>query len=140
MATINIEELVPGCKYFRWKEVLYLNRWGIHVLPTDVQYLNLIKVCKKADLVRAYLDTPMTITSALRPTKYNELIGGARFSHHKLGKALDFQCRKIKPDRIRELLEPVLDDFEIRMEDLPGSSWVHIDIAEPGKTGRFFKP
>jgi len=137
---IDLNKLVPGCKYFRWKEVLFLPQWGIHCFPTDIQYLNLIRITQKLDTIRKYLNQPIHVTSGLRPSKYNELIGGARHSAHKLGQALDFQVRKIKCDRVRELLEPNLDDWNIRMEKKPGSNWIHIDSREPGQSGRYFIP
>lgn len=137
---IDLNELIPGSKYFRWCEALWLPQWGIHCYPTDRQYLNILKTVTRFDLVREYLDQPMFVTSWVRPKKYNDLIGGAFISAHIEGLAIDFQCHKIKPDRIREVLEPVLDDFNLRMEKLPGSNWVHIDGREPGPGGRYFEP
>ena len=137
---IDLDKLVPGAKYFRWKEILKCNQWGVHVFPTDTQYLNILKLVKKLDLIREYLDKPMHITSGLRPNKYNKLIGGAKYSAHKLGMAADFYVKGLKADRVREILVPVLNDFEIRMENLPGSNWVHIDIRPCDNTRRYFRP
>lgn len=140
--SIALNNLIDGCSNFRWNEFLVLDKWGIHAFPTnDRVYLNLIQTARKMELIRKYLnDHPIEITSGYRPDKYNKLIGGAPFSAHKLGMACDFRHSKLKPDRVRELLEPVLDDFEIRMEKLPGSSWVHIDTKLPGPGGRYFNP
>ena len=140
MQAIDLDQLIPGAKHFRWKEMLRCNRWKVHAFPTDIQYLNILKLIKAVEEVRHYLDEPMYVTSGLRPPLYNEMIGGARMSAHKIGMAMDFACKKIKADRIRELLEPVLDDFNIRMEKNKGSNWVHIDIREPGSSGRYFNP
>jgi hypothetical protein len=61
-------------------------------------------------------------------------------SAHTLGMAVDFSVATLKADEVRELLKPELERLKIRMEDLPGSTWVHIDTREPGGSGRFFKP
>lgn len=138
---IDINEKIKGCENFHWYEFLYLKEWKIHCFPTYIQRENIIEVAKTLQEIRNYLGQPIYITSGLRPDAYNKLIGGSKLSAHKLGKAVDFVVNKIKPDRVRELLEPVLDDFDICMENLPGSSWVHIDILPPRtNSGRFFKP
>lgn len=146
MNPINLDQLIPGSKYFRWHEALWLDTWKVHVFPTDIQYLNVLKSVKKYDQVREYLEQPMAPTSWVRPIIYNNWdkpfgVGGSRLSAHKRGNALDFIVEKIKPDRVRELLAPVLDDFDICMERLPNSNWVHIDCDPPRKnTGRYFVP
>ena len=81
----------------------------------------------------------MFITSWWRPKKYNDLIGGAKKSWHITGGACDFTCFGISADKIREILEPYLDDLDLRMEDLPGSNWVHLDDKETDGA-RFFRP
>jgi hypothetical protein len=53
---------------------------------------------------------------------------------------MDFYTKDIKSDTVRDLLEPVLDDFDIRLEKLSGASWVHIDDNIAGKSGRYFTP
>lgn len=146
MYPIDLDKLIPGSKYFRWREALWLPTWQIHVFPTDKQYLNIIESVTAYDEVREYLGQPMTATSWLRPMIYNDWappfgVGGSRLSGHKRGTALDFTIKKIKPDAIRALLEPVLDDLYICMERLPKSTWVHIDCDPPRKnTGRYFVP
>ena len=83
---------------------------------------------------------PMSVTSCLRPELYNAFVKGSERSYHMQGRAIDFEIRDVPADEIRELLKPKLDEFGLRMEDLPGSSWVHLDDGEPGPSGRFFKP
>lgn len=137
---LALNENVPGCKNFTWKEVLYLPQWKIHAFPTPAQYQNLIFTVSRLELIRKYIGLPIQITSGLRPDVYNKLIGGARLSAHVTGDAVDFSIRNLKADRVREILEPILADFEIRMEKLPDSNWVHIDTRAPGVSGRYFYP
>jgi len=140
---IDLDKLIPGTKNFRWNEMLRCSSWGVYVFPDDQQYLNIMSFMSKVQLVRNYLDARMIVTSGLRPYLYNKWkrpygINGAVFSAHKLGLAMDFYCPKIGCDRIREILHPVLDDFDIRMENNPGSGWVHIDGREAHNGHRFF--
>ena len=137
---LDLDELIPGCKYFRWKEVLWLNSWKVFVYPTDAQYLGMLEFAKRMDYVREYLGVPVIVTSGVRPHLYNQKIGGSFYSAHRLGRAMDFHTKKIPADRVREILLPILGDIPVRMEDLPGSNWVHIDNRDPGKGNRFFKP
>lgn len=138
---VNITKKIDGCKYFKWKEALFLPSWQIHVLPTAAQKSNIIEFAKKADMVREYIGLPMIITSWLRPKIYNAMIGGSKKSQHMKGMAIDFKCPGVSADDLRDLLEPKLEEFGIRMEKLPGASWVHIDGHEPLPFGsRYFVP
>lgn len=138
---MNLEEIIPGAKHFRWQEALWLPRWSIHVFPNKEQIENIIHVASKMELIRsAFGDSPIKIHSWLRPEMYNRLVGGAIQSMHTKGGAVDFSHPHLKCDDIRELLLPKLSEWKIRVEDNPGSSWVHVDIREPSGAGRFFKP
>lgn len=128
-------------KYFRWKEVLGLPYWKLFMVPNKAQMENLITVCSIADEIReSIIKEPMFITSGLRASSYNGMIDGAKNSAHLYGQALDFFCKHKSADEVRALLEPELERLKIRMEKLPGSDWVHIDIREPGIHGRYFIP
>lgn len=83
---------------------------------------------------------PLSIISGYRPSQYNAFVKGSANSAHQEGKGCDFSHPLMKADQVREVLLPYLDTLKIRMEDLPESSWIHIDIKDPGPSGRFFKP
>ena len=141
---IDLDKLIPGSNYFRWTEMLYCRKWSVHVFPSEIQYRNIIQFMKKADQVRDYLNCPMIVTSGLRPVKYNNWsppygINGSKWSAHKIGLAMDFVTPGIRPDRVRTLLKPMLEQFNIRMENYRGSSWIHIDGREPSVAGRYFR-
>lgn len=138
---IDLNDFVFGCKHVRWREVLALPRIGIYAHPENDQVLsNLILVCQKFDQVREILgNEPLIVTSGYRPKYYNDKIGGAASSQHMDGAAIDFQHKTKTADDCRALLLPHLDSLKIRVEDLPGSDWVHIDVKlTSGK--RFFRP
>jgi len=139
---IALNERVDGAKHFYWGEFLHLTSWGFAAFPDREQYHNLIKVAGVMDEIRAILgNEPIRVTSGLRPKPYNKLIGGSHFSRHMRGMACDFVHSTMSADLVREALLPYLDDLNIRMENLPGASWTHIDISQPGLHGRrYFKP
>lgn len=130
---------IPGCTNFKWGEALYLPQWEIHAYPPDEIIDNILAFAPKAQKVRNFLDEPMVATSWWRPKLYNKEIKGSKKSWHMTGGALDFRGTKSTPDEIREKLEPKLEEFGLRMEKLPGASWVHIDDKEPGNA-RYFIP
>jgi len=137
---IDIDELIPRSRHFRWREFLWLPKWKIHVIPTDRQYLNLLSVVESLEEIRSIFGVPMTITSGLRPDLYNKLIKGATFSRHRSGEAADFRILGMSSDRVRKRLIPYLNPLGIRVED-KSTVHVHMDIADPGPWGkRYFRP
>jgi len=136
----DLEQSIGEAANFTWGEVLYLRQWAIHVYPTTEQYVHLIRIASKMQWIREFFNKPVHITSGLRPDKYNHLIGGAAGSAHISGQALDFVVEGMDCDEVRAQLLPLLDHLDLRMENLPGANWCHIDLRLPGKGGRFFKP
>ena len=136
---IDINKKIPGCKNFYWREVLFLHGIGACVYVNDATRENLIKVCGKLQEIRDMYGKPIKINSGFRPTKYNRHIGGASRSMHTKGGAIDFKIKGVSCDVVRKDLEPRLKELGLRMEDLPKSNWVHIDIKPVGRN-RYFKP
>lgn len=134
----------PVSKYFSVSECLYLPQWNR--IATEADGLNdtiknnLIKLCIKLDVVRDFFNRPMMVHSMYRPQAYNDLIGGAKGSAHIEGLACDFHISEMICDEARGLILPHLEEWGMRMEDLPGAGWCHLDLREPGPGGRFFKP
>ncbi len=135
----QLDALVEGSQFFRYREFLWLPQWSICAFPTPVQLANIKKVAVVMDEIRKRFGKPIVITSGLRPTKYNEWrypngVGGAKASAHIEGKACDFQVVTIPPDEVQHELSAHLENLKIRMErNTP--SWTHIDIRDPGAEG-----
>lgn len=55
-----------------------------------------IRLLKNLQKTRNKLGVPMTITSGLRCQRWNTICGGATFSRHMTGKAIDFVSEKTK--------------------------------------------
>ena len=144
-----IDWLDPSAKiseFFTVKEALWLPSWGRMANPTDDGLTpehkdNLVKLFQTMDKVRRLFDKPIIVHVAYRPPIYNQMIGGSPGSAHKFGMAVDFHVSGIKCDTVREVLVDKLEEFGLRMENLPGSNWVHLDIrpVAEGKN-RYFLP
>lgn len=154
-------------KYFTVKESLYLPSWDCYHIPTEQEKENILKLATTMDQIREYIGSPITITVWIRPGKvnttsdlskvvaktdkqkealseldYNKFIGGAKNSAHKIGLACDWYSKGMSCDEVRTKLLSKLEEFDVRVEDLPGSKWVHTDKYPPTISGgkRFFKP
>lgn len=132
-------------KHFSYKEALYLPTWKRAAkkedgLTPDI-LSNLKNLFAKMDLVREYFNAPVAVHVAYRPDEYNRLVGGAKNSSHLYGMACDFHVSGVSCDEVRAriLKDNKLEEWGMRMEDLPGSKWVHLDIRAPSPS-RFFKP
>jgi len=140
--TMNINELIPGSDNFMWREFLYLKSLEIYVFPNNIVMDELMRLANVMEKIRSLCgDRPINTHdhSVYRPYIYNKYIKGATKSYHVRGMACDFDVKGLSCDLVREKLEPHLIDLGIRMENKPGSSWVHIDRGEVIKN-RFFKP
>lgn len=145
-AVINWED--PGClvsKFFTVHEMIYLPTWkrmanaqdGLN----DEIKSNLVELGKKMDVVREYFGSSINVHVTYRPEAYNKAIGGALHSAHSEGKAMDFDIKGKTCDEVRKALvdNNLLDTWNMRCEDTPGSNWVHLDYRAPINK-RFFKP
>lgn len=145
-------------KYFTVKEAILLRNWDR--LADETDGLNekikneLIRIFRETmDPIRELLGRPVFIKSAYRPKKYNVSIGGATRSAHMADRgyaAVDFwtdadgdgELTGQDCDAIKEILMPLLEKMNIRMEDNgKGARWVHVDNKPVAPGGnRFFLP
>lgn len=133
-------------EFFTVKDALYLNHWQrltneVEDKITLQEKENLLEIFKVMDKIRKLVNAPILVHSAYRPFKYNTFIGGRPQSMHLSGRAVDFHAQGRTCDRVRKMLEPLLEPWGIRCEDMPGAPWIHIDNRKltPGHS-RFFKP
>lgn len=145
--TMAINWTDPYCKitkHFTVAEALWLHRWNRMASVYDgfdeYHQENLIVLFQKMELVRAYFGRPIHITSAFRPYHYNRMIGGAVHSAHTYGMAADWHISGLSGDICRYWLVRKLHEWDMRCENSPRTSWVHLDIREPSANGRFFRP
>lgn len=138
---IELDALIETSKYFKWKEAIYLPKWGVFAHPPDFSIENMVNAsAKRMDLIREFFNVPITIQSWYRPHLYNELVGGAKNSAHLYGMAVDFMVEGMESKDVREILQHKLSEFNIRMEKLE-TPHVHIDLRVPiSEDARYFTP
>lgn len=66
---------------------------GCGCTPPDWVIANLKQVCLQADKIRELLNVPISVNSGYRCKAYNKRIGGAMFSQHVKGTALDLNVK-----------------------------------------------
>lgn len=137
-------------KYFTVKEALWLPSWGVMHMPSEEEKANILKHAVKMDLIREFLNAPINVHCWIRPVlnnpsskyhgqDYNAFVKGAKNSSHRVGLATDYSASGLNCDDVRAKLEPKLEEWGLRMENLSGSNWVHVDSA-PVISTRYFKP
>ena len=128
--------------HFKWREALWHQVWQSYIFPNDDQRYHIIQVALKLEAIRkVFHGKPIKIRSWLRQPVYNFSIGGAPHSMHMKGGAVDFTVQDVSPSMVRETLKDKLELLGIRMERLHvTATWTHIDIREPGPSGRYFVP
>jgi len=140
-------------KYFKVKEALLLPSWGILHIPSEEEKKNILEMAKKMDEIRELIGLPISVHCWGRPTSvncpgskfhgadYNAFVKGSKTSAHRSFKAVDWSAKGKTCDQSRAILEPKLEQLNIRMEYAPGTNWVHTDIDPASKSGgrRYFK-
>ena len=155
LETIPINWADPKAKisdYFKVKEATYLIRWNVYHTPTEQEIANILRMAEVMDKIRAFLGCKVEVHCWIRPAvtncqntlyrgkDYNKLVGGAKASAHLDGLAVDFHAEHMLCDEVRAKLLPKLEEWDIRMENLPRSGWVHVDLKPPFRGNRYFKP
>lgn len=129
--------------YFTVSQCLFLPTWHRIAnehdgLNNNIKY-NISKICHKLDVIQTLLNSPVKIHSFYRPPDYSPLVGGFIDDVHTTGEACDFSVPGMTMDHIKEVLVPLLEGLEMRME-YGTNTHIHMDIHPPGPRGRYFRP
>ena len=96
--------------------------------PEDV-IVNLMLLAEQLQVLRDFIDKPITVNSGYRSPKYNKKIGGATRSQHLLGKAADIRVDGISPSEIHSVIEELILDGRMQQGGLGKyNSFTHYDI------------
>jgi hypothetical protein len=134
----------PHCQvtpHFTVQDCLNLHEWGRLANEKDmVSFTRLIALCQKLEEIREVLKCPLNVHSIFRSVAYNKdqnII--PNYDVHSECLACDFDCEPhLSVEMVKNILRPCLETLDIRMErDTP--IWIHIDMREPGASGREFK-
>ena len=100
-------------------------------MPLEV-YENVIKLAGQLQTLRDYVGRPIKINSAYRCPNYNDnVVKGAKYSQHKLGKAADITIQSLKPIEVYAIIEDLID-FGVMLQGGLGlyDTFVHYDIRK----------
>jgi len=120
-----------GLQYFSGKEVLS-SIWKVrgdvkNTLPPKSKWQNIEPALRAVDALRGIIGEPITIASSYRSEKYNAACGGVKYSQHKQFKALDIQCKSVRPSVIHNRLTRLRNNGQFKGGLGVYRTFVHID-------------
>lgn len=84
-----------------------------------------------AEQVRAFLDTPMYISSGFRCDALNKAVGGAKNSQHCFFRAIDFVPKNMGIDEAFSRLKMSnLVYGQLIKEQSNGATWIHVSMGD----------
>jgi uncharacterized protein YcbK (DUF882 family) len=97
-------------------------------MPESV-WANIKVLAAQLEALRNHLKKPINITSGYRSINYNQVCKGVKGSQHTLGKASDIQIKGMKPKKVYEAIEKLIEKG-LMVEGGLGlyDTFVHYDI------------
>jgi len=91
---------------------------------------NLQTLCNNLEVLRDYLNSPISITgSGYRTESHNEKVGGAKNSQHLYAKAADINAKGYTPKELCEAIETLIGLGRMKQGGLGlYNTFVHYDI------------
>jgi uncharacterized protein YcbK (DUF882 family) len=81
------------------------------------------------ELLRKKLKKPIIITSGYRTPQHNAKVGGAKYSYHMRGMAVDIRVNGISAKEVAKALDKIVEGGGI----IVYNSWVHFDVRNGKK-------
>jgi uncharacterized protein YcbK (DUF882 family) len=89
---------------------------------------NVIELANNLQIIRDYIDLPITILSAYRTENHNKKVGGAKKSQHLQGKAADL-LTELNSKKLYDIIEFLINEGKIKEGGLGlYENFVHYDI------------
>lgn len=134
----------PVTDHFSVKDCLMLHNWGRLATEADGANFDLLQsLCQKLEEVRSALGCPMNVHCMFRSPQYNieqKILLPTGMDVHAMNLACDFDASpNLTIQQVKDILEPQLETLGIRMER-GTTTWVHVDLRQPGPSGRYFTP
>lgn len=97
-------------------------------IPNDI-LPNVIELAKNLQVLRNYINKPITINSGYRSPRYNAKIGGVKNSQHVKGKAADIVVKGMTPKEVALVLEGLIEKGKIKQGGIGiYPNFTHYDI------------
>ena len=81
------------------------------------------------EMLRKKIEKPIIITSGYRTPEHNKKVGGAKYSYHMRGMAVDIKVKEVPPIKVANILDRLVDGCGIIVYE----SWVHFDVRSGKK-------
>lgn len=135
---VDVSQPVYAGSNFTWAEFL---AGGDRIPENEVITARLVKLAQYMDRVRSYLGgKPITITSAYRPPAVNRAVGGAKYSMHVQGSAVDFRVSGMSTVEVFTQLKSFHKSGGLAVAYYSsGNGFVHLDLR-PGGPARWAYP
>ena len=107
-------------------------RLGIDNSPADFDITNLKAIAEKIfQPVRDHFGVPIAVSSGFRSKALNKAIGGAKFSQHMVGEALDLDADVYGKVTNKEIFDYIKENLEFdqiiwEFGDDENPNWVHV--------------
>ena len=88
---------------FTWAEA---TKGGTRMPPNQRTVDAMVRIARLAQRARDRIGRPFIITSWYRPPHINRAVGGARYSRHIVGDAIDFVCENVSGNQLYWSLDP----------------------------------
>lgn len=102
-ANIQLSASIIEDGNFTWAEA---TRGGTRMPPNQATVEAIVRIAELAQKARDRIGRPFIITSWYRPPHINRAVGGARYSRHLVGDAMDFVCYGLTGNQIYWTLDP----------------------------------
>jgi hypothetical protein len=103
-------------------------RSGREIIPTRKEITALTRLVQEVlQPIRYLLDSPVIITSGLRPAWLNMLVGGSKHSQHMTGEAVDFIIPGREPIEVCRAIEKSNIPFDQLISEF--GRWIHVSYC-----------
>lgn len=99
--------------------------------PKEWVEFRLKPLCNQLEIIRSHFGKPIRIKSAYRTVIHNRAVGGAKFSKHLAGIAVDFVVKGVDPRQVAIELEKLIESGKISEGGIGSySNFTHYDLRK----------